>query len=194
MICHKRRFVFVHVPKTGGSSVIETLFPELIGRWGSYRSHFLPEEYPARVWREYFTFSFIRNPWDRMVSLYHYWCDGEYLDLGRREISFPDFCQDYKKLITYKGKPNIHARPQADFLQRKGINIKFCGRYEALPRDFGHACSCLGISTLELPRLIPSRNRMPGGSYRKYYAGNNALIDLVGESFAEDVCIGGYSF
>ena len=193
MICHKRKFVFVHIPKTGGSSVAETLFPELSGRWGSYRSHFLPEEYPARVWRDYFTFCFLRNPWDRMVSLYHYWCDGRYLDLGRRNLSFGGFCRNYKQVITYKGEPNIHAQPQVDFLARRGVKIKFCGRYETLQSDFDRACSRVGISAAKLPRLIRSHNRK-SGSYRQYYAGDPALIALVGRAFAEDVDLGGYRF
>lgn len=193
MICHQRRFIFVHIPKTGGSSVIETLFPELIGRWGTYRSHFLPEEYSARVWREYFTFCFLRNPWDRMVSLYHYWCDGKYLDLPRRDLTFAEFCRSYQQVLRYQGQLNIHAQPQSVFLTRKRRSIQFCGRYETLQRDFNQVCSHLGLPRTPLPRKIPSLNRRPG-SYRQYYAAEPELVALVAQAFAADIEAGGYSF
>ena len=193
MICHERKFIFVHIPKTGGSSVLETLFPELVGKWGSYRSHFLPAEYPARLWQRYFTFCFLRNPWDRMVSLYHYWCDGQYLDLGKRELSFREFCHSYRKVLVYKGKPNIHARPQVSFVRRDSKPIKFCGRYENLQQDFERVCTIVGVPPAKLPVRIPSRNRRPG-SYRQYYASDQALINLVAREFAEDIEFGEYSF
>jgi hypothetical protein len=193
LICHQRRLVFVHIPKTAGSSVLETLFPELVGKWGSYRSHFLPEEYPARVWRDYFTCGFLRNPWDRMVSLYHYWCDGHYLDLPRRDLAFAEFCANYKELITYAGKPNIHARPQVDFLARKGVQIKFCGKFERLQRDFDSLCTRIGLPQTQLPRRIPGHKRK-AGSYRQYYRGHPGLVEFVAREFAADVRAGGYSF
>jgi hypothetical protein len=193
MIDHERRFCFVHIPKTGGTSVLTTLFPDLAGRWGSYRSHFLPREYPARAWRDYFSFCFIRNPWDRMVSLYHYWCDGAYLDLKHREISFAEFCRSYRKIITYKGKPNIHTRPQADFIARNSVPIKFWGRYENLQDDFDLVCKRLGLPATRLPWLIPSRDRA-SRSYREYYKSDCALIDFVAKEFAQDVQLGNYQF
>ena len=193
MICHERKFIFLHLPKTGGSSVIETLFPELVGRWGTYWSHFLPKEYPAKLWRQYFTFCFLRNPWDRMVSLYHYWCDGKYLNLGRRNIPFPEFCWNYKEIIIYQGKPNIHARPQTDFLKRNSIPVKFCGRYESLQKDFDQVCDAIAIPRTRLPRLIPSVRRKRG-SYRQYYLRDESLIRFVAREFAEDVRAGQYSF
>jgi len=62
-------FIFVHNPKTGGKSVWNALGV----RQSKNRPTHLPlncTEYP----KDAFTFGFVRNPWDRMLSFYHYMC------------------------------------------------------------------------------------------------------------------------
>ena len=73
MINHEHKFIFIHVPRTGGSS-IEDQFNYREGReknkhWTLYdwQNHLDKE-----VFNEYFKFTFVRNPWDRMVSLLKY--------------------------------------------------------------------------------------------------------------------------
>lgn len=63
---------FTHIPKTGGQSV-----HALFDKAGSVLpSHHEPTKvqkamYP-KYWDKWFSFCFVRNPWDRLVSLYHY--------------------------------------------------------------------------------------------------------------------------
>ena len=95
IVCNRHRFIFVHLHKTGGTSVTRALDP-LLG-WNdvicgatqfgnavdrAYRQRFgLHKHCHARdiravvgeeIWREYFTFAFARNPYSRAVSLYTY--------------------------------------------------------------------------------------------------------------------------
>ena len=98
LISHKHRFLFVHVPKTAGSSIARALQPLsdapdqrranrllpklgvpvnwLPVRWRYGRKHTtaqqMKEIFSARVFDEYFKFAFVRNPWDMMVSYYHF--------------------------------------------------------------------------------------------------------------------------
>ena len=60
--------VFFHVPRTGGSSI------EALNWWDEWTGHF-PAARELADRPTYFSFAFVRNPWDRFVSLYHYFAD-----------------------------------------------------------------------------------------------------------------------
>jgi hypothetical protein len=84
MISHKHRFIFIHIPKTAGTSIEEALRDEscqlLPGEWDYRRAPHAPLNHltlqevadcgiltPAQL-KSYFKFCFVRNPWDRLVS------------------------------------------------------------------------------------------------------------------------------
>ena len=97
MISHKHKCIFVEVPKTGSTSVrailgkawkphlnlwqikqlMEASWTEFGGRKNRIMAAlylFVPEERRRETGRKqfesYFKFGFVRNPWDRVVSLY----------------------------------------------------------------------------------------------------------------------------
>jgi hypothetical protein len=100
MISKKNKIIFVHVPKTGGSSIekcLVNIFDENISVNGdqtivkgvlkkpkknSFNSlkHATAEElklqYGEEIFNDYVKFSVVRNPWDRLLSLY-YWSAGK---------------------------------------------------------------------------------------------------------------------
>ncbi|MEM9827212.1 MAG: sulfotransferase family 2 domain-containing protein [Planctomycetota bacterium] len=94
MICHSHRFVFVHIPKTGGSSVEKMLLREcsldegaeadaliirnrLPWRGPPWLQHLTSLEYlnhgyvSPQHWKSFYKFSVVRNPWARAVSEYN---------------------------------------------------------------------------------------------------------------------------
>ena len=74
MISHKHKFIFIHIRKTGGTS-IEKIFVPTAGNGKNevpYKHHSsskMQSKFP-KEWKEYFTFSFVRNPWCWLVSRY----------------------------------------------------------------------------------------------------------------------------
>ena len=80
MIHHKDpKFLFVHLPKNAGSSVTKVLADYV----GVDREELRPQKYKFIYTKDipsvldgqqddYFIFTVIRNPWDRVVSYFHY--------------------------------------------------------------------------------------------------------------------------
>ena len=185
IINHQKKFIFIHIPKTAGSSIIDALFPKFRGKWGSYKGHFLPNEYELDIWKNYFSFCVIRNPWDRMVSLYHYWCDGKDVS-NQRGISFKEFCLSFPTSISHS---YYHKRRQVEFIDRDGIRVDAILKFENLEEDFQSICNHLNLN-VSLPHLIKSKFRKP--DYSAYY--DNETRAWVADYFAEDIELGGYKF
>ena len=65
IVNNQHKFIFVHVYRTGGTS-IDKAFGGNNHKGGT---HTALETVPN--WKDYFSFAFVRNPWDRVVSAYH---------------------------------------------------------------------------------------------------------------------------
>ena len=71
LIDRNRRLVFVHVPKTGGQSIIRALGGSHDKLGASHEPLFAL--CPA-IRKHFLTFGVVRNPFERLVSLYHFMC------------------------------------------------------------------------------------------------------------------------
>lgn len=67
MILHDHKLIFIHVPKCAGRSVCDVFHQ----RFDHFTFHYYYKEYTKFI-RMYETFSIVRNPYDRLVSIYHY--------------------------------------------------------------------------------------------------------------------------
>ena len=72
MISHELKCIFIHIPRTGGS-IIEKL---LVGQdWWIFdkkTKHLIASQAKklySEYWNDYFKFSFVRDPYSRMLSL-----------------------------------------------------------------------------------------------------------------------------
>lgn len=162
------RCVFFHVPRTGGSSIAS------LGWWDEWTGHFPPAA-EADVPGGYHSFAFVRNPWDRFVSLYHYlatmtprhrWyrANAEIAAEVRRCHGFADFC---RRFPAWPHRDNYHFWPQRRWIADPHGRplVDFVGRFERLQRDFDRVCRRLGLPATPLSRLNGSRHR----PYRAYY-------------------------
>ena len=149
----------------------------------------LPEEKRLERGREqfdsYFKFGFVRNPWDRVVSLYE---RKEALEL-RKKMSFEEFVD----WIQYSSATCVHSSPhryQLDwFVDPNGLVLAdFIGRFERLADDWRIVARKIGASG-ELPHGRPNpRSR----HYTEYY--NNKTRGIIAEKFKVDIEHFGYQF
>ena len=128
VVCHIRKIIFIHIPKTAGSSIEHLLRDEgkyeldFIGvRNGRSTHHYmgielkmiLKELYPA-----YYKFSFVRNHYDRLISEY-FWCRINNVGhkFNKTFDEFLDYVEDIiKNKKFFKPIENDHFIPQYSFL------------------------------------------------------------------------------
>jgi len=176
MISHKHKFIFIHIPKTAGTSIEQALRDEtcrlLPDEWDHARVSHTPLNHltlqelvdygaltPVQL-RSYFKFCFVRNPWDRLVSeIFCPWMSPWFKDLAV-EQRIRRACE---LAATPIGIAN-HLRPQHDFVVADGLQMDFIGRFEHLEADFAQICRLLGIDA-SLPHLNKSAHRR----YQEYY-------------------------
>ena len=200
MISKSKKFIFIHVPKTGGNSIQNILLNysddyiivkektneglierfEISGKIFGIHKHSTGAEY-RRLWNskvygdynDYYKFGVIRNPWERLISLYFTknadragWNRGGFISL-------------------IKNKP-LQWRPMSDFLSNAGLNkiIKF----ENINDEFAEVCSGFNIASVKLPHL----NKTNRGHYTEYY--DQELLDIVYKYYRDDINNFNYKF
>lgn len=142
-ISHKHKCIFFHVPKTGGSSI------EALPMWDAWTGHFpraaeLGQSLGPAQWENYFKFAFVRNPWDRLVSLYHYlatmtpadrWyqADEQIAQAVRSRRAGTDFRAFCLALPTWTHRREFHFWPQHRWIcdDNGEILVDFVGRFES---------------------------------------------------------------
>ena len=209
------KFLFVHIPKTGGTSIRAALrsykwrdpyrIPLLLcSRLSSLTGHRLAcklprhakaiaayEMLPREVYDGLFKFAFVRNPWDLQVSSFHH--------IQRERPHLMAGLTDFESFLRMKLNPNrdyvyhfdVSIERQSDYVvdMHGNLIVDFIGRYEHLEEDFREACKKIGISCPQLPHKRQAKDR---SAYRQYYTAVTA--QLVAEHFKPDIEMFGYSF
>lgn len=218
IVCDDPAFVYYVIPKVGCSSVKTALLPlfgmedrgahpadhesgvhALFDRSGYQESKF---ELMAKRdrYRQHFKFTFVRNPWDRLLSCYYQKLAPGGQGLGREEwggerlwvgMDLPEFIRAVCRIPDESSNPHFrsqHVTVCSDG-PRKELLVDFVAHYERFEEDFALIAKRLGAD-LRLPRLLAS-GRPP--SYRDSY-GSRELARMVGERYRMDAEVFGYSF
>jgi chondroitin 4-sulfotransferase 11 len=175
MISHGHKCIFVHIPKTGGTSVEVALQghpePDSI----IHKTALEYKNQNSDIWDDYFKFTIVRNPWDLMVSWWKW-------RMRNKKTTFPGFIKNQKNLIP----GNEYLKPGLtyfDFIS-DGNNIlvdKIC-RFENLQEDFDDVCKEIGI----IPQQkLPHKNEMKRTHYSDYY--DDKIRKRVADKFKKDI-------
>lgn len=184
MIDHYRKLIFIHIARTGGTSVEAAL----VGRdWWEVdpaTKHLSASQtrrlYGEDLWNTYLKFAVVRNPWDRLVSM---WATG-WWHPDEDPTRITDFGQFLDQLQPH---PNEHYRSllYRDILDEPVDRVL---RFERLSDDFARLMTDLGQGGVQLPH----HERRERGDYRRYY--DDDLRDRVGRRFADDIREFDYTF
>ncbi|MCP4415557.1 MAG: sulfotransferase family protein [Chloroflexi bacterium] len=181
-----REFVFIHINKTAGTSIEKALAIQFRHRTALE----VIEELGYELWEKKFTFTFVRNPWDRVVSHYHYRLASNQTDLRANPISFKEWVKrTYRdKDPHYFNNPKMFM-PQIEWITNSqgDILVDFIGHFENLQTDFELVCAKLGRNAV-LPYLKKSRRI----GYREYY--DDETIAIINDWFKKDIELLGYQF
>ena len=193
MISNKDKFIFIHIPKCGGTSIerfvlshygisndwtrlypLEVLPMKVRSEFSigfGRQQHMSLSNFSLEKQEEYFSFAFVRNPWDRIMSSYLY-----SKRLGHK-FTFESFFDS----IEFEN----HCKPQSYFLNK---NIDFIGRFETLQEDFNLVCGKLGLE----PKQLPHENKTVHKHYTEWYTDENKK--LVQDKYSEDIETFNYKF
>lgn len=178
----KYGFIYIHLSKTGGTSVRKAL--ESKSGTQSFTSrdkkHMTAQEIRnhlgADVYSSMTSFAYVRNPWDLEVSKYHYVFQNEnhYLHNAFKKLgSFDNYIIWRCRHIPFQ---------QVDMVSDDSgkIIVDHIYKFENLNESFSHIMSNLNLE-LSLPDLNSSNHR----NYKSYY--NENTKRLAENAFKKDI-------
>jgi hypothetical protein len=183
MINNEYKFIFARVAKTASTSILDKL-PEcdrLCEEW-DYDWNHIPlwhrkKTLNENVFNTYFKFAFVRNPFDRAVSIVEYWNKWSKKE-GGPTFDFIDFFKDGVARDCSK------YGSQYDFTE----GCDFIGKTENLQEDFNIVCDKIGVPKQKLLR----ENKTNHKHYTEYY--NDQSRQVIADLYARDIEAFNYKF
>lgn len=135
----------------------------------------------GKFWNEYFKWCFVRNPWDMLVSKYHFRKKQKMDEFKQKQLLFAEWL-DFALTCSY------HLTKQYLWIKTNGqIELDFIGRFENLRNDFQFVSQKVGLNK-ELPHVNKTRH----DHYSMYYT--SKMVDKVRKECCEDIRLFGYEF
>ena len=199
-ISDSHKFIFIHIRKSAGGSIGNTLKPTSIvikkdlkskikGRILKLETNY--KKYPFRqhcsilevknvvpkgIYDDYFKFAFVRNPYTRLVSEYEY--IKRRPDHGRHKKVIK---MDFQQYILYQSK-RVDAHQINMLTNKKGeLEMNFIGKFENLQEDWNYVCDKLNLASTSLIH----QKKASKVSYSDYY--NEENKDLVTRLWQNDL-------
>lgn len=209
LINHRHQFIFIHIYKVAGTSVLNALenstYPYYVPSklrpsiTRVARKFKLSPSFPLRmhakakdaksqlspeIYDSYFKFAFVRNPWDWQVSLFEYARQYKNHPQNKLMCAFKTF-DDYVEWRVTQEKTL-----QKEFVtdQAGNVIVDYIGRFERLQEDFAEASQKAGLD-VRLPQMNKTKERK---SYVEYYS--DYTRQLIEDHFREDIDFFDYSF
>lgn len=213
MINNKYKYIYTKVGKAG-SSTIEKMLVRTSSLYDvKHIDHYHLLDDINKKTKDYFKFTFVRNPWDRAVSRFHYIQQKiQPRTKNYRHATFEEYIlskgapyaldDERKFLLDYKwakNSPNLQRiyqemhpfENQLDWISDEQGNIltDFIGKLENLEEDYAFVCNKLKMEQSPILHNNKSKHK----HYTKYYT-SDAMIESVAEKYAKDIEYFKYKF
>lgn len=204
IVSNSKKFIFVHIPKTGGTSIKAVL--QRYGTVSVYKEYTYKKPQTnktlskhvkadairstinSNLWNNCFRFGFVRNPWDWFVSIYFY-IRRDPADKRHRisnKLGFKEFAEWF--LVDHKEYYPIKSGQKSFLFDSCGNKlVNYIGRFENLNKHFNRVCSKIGVV-----RKLPHKNKTSHKHFKSYYDAGTKY--LVGDFFSMDVRGFNYDF
>jgi len=190
---YENKCIFVHITKSAGTSLALSIFGELPYHYTAYQYRVI---YGKNSFNNFYKFTFVRNPWDRLYSAFSYlkgggWDekDAHWAEEHLGEVdNFNQFVMQW--LSEDRLDAHIHFWPQSKFIcdsQNKPL-IDYLGYFENITHDYKDVLKKLSLPMRELKHTNVSKRK----SYVDVYT--REMIDKVAELYHEDINNFGYQF
>lgn len=214
IISHGRKYIFPHIPKTGGTALTLALEARamkddiLIGdtpKAVKRRARIKGVQSSGRLWKhsrltdiyglvtqdeieQFFIFTLVRNPWDMMVSYYHWLRVQSFENTAvalAQQLDFSGFLNDTHTQAVMRASPYGQYVKDRDGVERCSLFV----RLEHLAQDLAPLEDHLGFSLNEVPVANES---VRDADYRVYYNDKDAAC--LATLCAADIARFGYTF
>ena len=212
LLNNHNKFIFFHLYKCGGTSLrdilkphlSEIIYPNRFVELGN--AHSLPRDIrdiyknlnKIELFNSYFKFTFVRNPFDWLLSIYYYILKNvnhnEHFKV--KVMSLSDFINYYinDMIKSNESKDLGHNKVTTlyDYVTDENGNIllDFIGKFESMENDMKFICQTLGIQYKNIPLL--NVNSAKEKDYKKYYDDNSKK--LIEKYFEKDLDYFNYKF
>jgi hypothetical protein len=130
--------------------------------WNHMPAREIREKLGADIWNSYYKFTIIRNPFDKVVSWYHF------RNPSAKLLESSDLIKAFNTWIL---EPNASlGRDRNKYVIGGKFALDEVVRYETLVDDLGSITKKLGCEMTALPRLKSSQRGTDRLHYRKYYS------------------------
>ena len=194
-ICDDKKFVFCHIPKTGGRSIAKMVRPLCNRRVGGVHTRMRRLLRQEPDLEDYFSFCMVRNPYDRVLSAYRF------LFRRERDIEFREFVLNLENYLGPQGRKFRHfgrhfITPCYDFITVEDeIVVKQICRFEHFLDSLAPVAERLGFDLDGMEHIgksaIGAMEDM-GEHYSHYY--DDEMKAMVATVYANDLKAFGYTF
>lgn len=155
----KYRTVFIHIPRTGGTS-FQSIFMDNI-----FREHYSYQIYSyadSIKFNRFFKFAFVRNPYDRLISTFSYLSQGgnQRGDLYFQDLIASKYLTLERFVLKFLDNEKINEiallKPQYLYIHdaKRNCMIDFIGRYERIQEDSEYI-----LNKLKINKKLPHKNK-----------------------------------
>ena len=190
---NNKKIIFIHIPKTAGISLVKSIFGDVTLE--GHRSVSFYKQVFGNRYSDFFTFTIVRNPWDRLYSAY------KFLEKGGMNIhdknafeTHISIYRDFEDFVLNGLNEKIiweimHLIPQHEFVCDKNgkIIVDHIGRFENLNKSIEKI-----NDILKSDFKLEHHNKTDKKDYKDIYT--TKMIEKVHQIYQKDIDIFEYNF